>query len=54
MPFPIRHRGGVVGVGVAVVANRHLGGDLRAVLQLDLLFRPRCYATAFLMMRRAR
>ena len=41
--LPVRHRGDVVGVGVAVVANRHLGGDLRAVLQLDLLFHPRCH-----------
>ena len=34
--------------------DRHLGGDLRAVLQLDLLFRPRYHVTDFLLMRRAR
>ena len=91
MPFPVGHRRGVVGVGVAVVAevrtgvvladvlghdaaagealagvfqalhepvgvergdvrrtargddDRHLGQRLRAVLQLNLIFRPRCH-----------
>ena len=32
--------------------DRHLGGDKSAVLQLDLLLRPRCHVTAFLILRR--